>query len=170
MTERKDAPKKRPRTTRPKKNGPAPVPNEVHRKRGNPSKKNLPDEATVHKLPGYSGTGPVPEPPRPLGERGREAWDRSWVHGHLWLSKTSDIEALTVLCEQLDEREALRKYVLENPNDWRQRGTLRSLEKQIIDGLQILGFTPTDRARMGIAEVRPESDAEAFRRQMGADG
>ena len=48
--------------------------------------------------------------------------------------------------------------------DWRERSGLRALDKQITDRLQLLGFTPADRTRLGVAEVRVEDDLEAFRK------
>jgi UPF0755 protein len=50
-------------------------------------------------------------------------------------------------------------------NDGRldERKALRSLEKQIVENLSLLGFTPTDRSRLGIAEVRKLSKLEALR-------
>jgi hypothetical protein len=44
-----------------------------------------------------------------------------------------------------------------NPKD--RRG-LRELEKSIYSNLSLLGFTPTDRSRLGVAEVKKMSKLE----------
>lgn len=96
----------------------------------------------------------IPEPHRPLmtinGEPGygRQMWDRFWRAGASWL-KEDDKELLMMTCEQEDERVVLRQMVFKDPNDWRARTGLRQLEKSITDNLSLLGFTPTDRARIG---------------------
>jgi hypothetical protein len=78
------------------------------------------------------------------------------------LSYSTDLDLLLIVCEQLDERAKLRTKVW---NDGRldERKALRSLEKQIVENLSLLGFTPTDRSRLGIAEVKKLSKLEALR-------
>lgn len=83
------------------------------------------------KRPGKFGGRTPPSPGRPLGTAGLALWDRAW--------RTSgpaevDSDALLVLCEQMDERVALRIRVLRD-NDWRDRNALRAIDKQITDGL-----------------------------------
>lgn len=96
----------------------------------------------------------IPEPHRPLmtiaGEAGygRLMWNRFWKAGAAWL-KEDDKELLMMICEQEDERTVLRQMVFKNQDDWRARTSLRQLEKCITDNLSLLGFTPTDRARIG---------------------
>jgi hypothetical protein len=78
------------------------------------------------------------------------------------LSYSTDLDLLLIVCEQLDERAKLRTKVW---NDGRpdERKALRQLEKQIVENLSLLGFTPTDRSRLGIAEVKKLSKLEALR-------
>lgn len=141
--------------------GRPPKPAEQKRKTGNPGKRKMPDLAAVATLP--AAVGP-PEPPRPLGTAGKSLWERAWEHGRTWMAPT-DVELLAMTCEQLDERQALRLKVLRD-GDWRERAALRALDKAIHDGLSMLGFTPTDRARLGVAEVtaRSKLDEIASRR------
>lgn len=134
-----------PRTGRP------PKPAEQKRRTGNPGKRKLPDLAAVTPLPASS----PPDPPRPLGAAGGALWERAWGHGRAWMAET-DAELLMLTCEQLDERQALRLKVLRE-GDWRERAALRALDKAVQDGLSMLGFTPTDRTRMGVAEVTVRS-------------
>ena len=142
-----------------RRTGPPPVPNEVARRRGNPSKKSLPKDGDLVLLP---GSKEPPAPPLPLKARGKALWDLAWREAHYWLAPT-DVHALALLCQDIDEREDLRKDVTAS-GDWRQRSALRALDKQITDKLQLLGFTPADRTRLGVAEVRVEDDLEAFRK------
>ena len=148
-----------PRTGRP------PKPAEQKRRTGNPGKRKLPDLAAVTPLP-VSGS---PDPPRPLGMAGSALWERAWSHGKAWMAET-DAELLILTCEQLDERQALRLTVLTD-GDWRERAALRALDKAVQDGLSMLGFTPTDRARLGLAEVtaRSKLDEIAARRKASGD-
>lgn len=134
-----------PRTGRP------PKPAEQKRRTGNPGKRKLPDLAAVVSLPASER----PDPPRPLATAGSALWERAWSHGKAWMAET-DVELLLLTCEQLDERQALRLTVLRE-GDWRERAALRALDKAVQGGLSMLGFTPTDRARMGVAEVTARS-------------
>lgn len=79
----------------------------------------------------------IPEPPRYLGSHGRALWDRAWERGRSWVVET-EVELLLLVCEQTDERQALRMKVLRD-NDWRERAGLRALDKAIQEGLTILG-------------------------------
>lgn len=107
----------------------------------------------------------VPEPLRPLTGSGLDLWDRTWLKGFSWLSVNTDIQLLQLTCEQLDERDQLRDYVLANVEAWHERSALRELEKSIRSNLSLLGFTPTDRMKLGVAEVKVESKMEQLRRR-----
>ena len=102
----------------------------------------------------------MPEPLRVLGPSGLELWKRIWSMGKVWLSLSTDIDVLQILCEQLDERDSLRELVLSDAEAWRERAALRELEKSIRSNLSILGFTPTDRMKLGVAEVQKMSKLE----------
>jgi hypothetical protein len=100
---------------------------------------------------------------------GLELWDRIWSMGAIWLSDQTDIELLMMTCEMIDERWNLRVSVMQS-NDPKQRRGLRELDKQIVSNLSLLGFTPTDRARLGWVEVKAKSKLEeimAMKRQPG---
>ena len=101
----------------------------------------------------------VPEPLRRLEESGLELWNSVWSNRHTWL-KSTDIQLLQILCEQLDERDVLRAYVLENIEAWHERAALRSLDKDIRDNMTQLGFTPQARSKLGIQEVKTQSKFE----------
>lgn len=144
--------------------GRPPKPTEVHRRNGNPSRKRLPAAADVVALPMVEDP---PDPLRPLGPDGLALWARTWTSGRAWLAST-DADLVQLAAEALDERVALRVAVLADPSDWRARAGLRALDAQVSGYLAALGFTPTDRARMGVAEVREVSKLDALRHRQAA--
>lgn len=137
-----------------------PKPNEVKRKLGNPGKRALPDKSNVISLPPVAS---APEPHRQLFDEGLSLWNRVWGLGRTWISADTDAELLLMTCEMLDERVRLRALVWNNPDAWRERKALRELDKSIVGNLSLLGFTPADRTRMGVAEVKAMSKLEMLR-------
>lgn len=101
------------------------------------------------------------EPPETLQKAGLDLWQRVATSAP-WLWQGVDNQLLQILCEQVDERQALREILTEGLGDWRDRSALRALEKQIVDNLSLLGFTPTDRARLGLLEVRKTEKMSAL--------
>lgn len=139
-------------------------PVELRRLEGNPGKRKLPDSKTVMLIEPASAT---PDPTRPLMKYGLELWNRIWSMGAIWVSDKTDIELLMMTCEMIDERWNLRVSVMQS-NDPKQRRGLREIDKQIVSNLSLLGFTPTDRARLGWVEVKAKSRLEeimAMKRQ-----
>jgi len=108
------------------------------------------------------GQTSAPEPVRPLGQAGLMFWHRVWAVGFAWISVHTDLELLQMVCEQIDERQALRVRVLRD-GDWRDRTALRALDAQVLDCLSLLGFTPVDRARLGFVEVKIQNELDAYR-------
>jgi len=131
-----------------------PKPNEVKRRLGNPGKRALPNKSKIIALPMANDT---PTPPRPLGPEGLKLWNRIWDQGRTWISPDTDLEMVTLLCESMDERSQLRLLVLRGTGDWRDRVALRSLDGQLQTMLSLLGMSPTDRSKLGVAEVKARS-------------
>ena len=131
-------------------------PIEQKRLLGNPGKRAMPDENSVVLLQQVEET---PEPPRPLLKYGQDLWDRIWGMAATWVSDTSDLELLTMTCEMVDERWNLRVKVMQSDDPVMRRG-LRELDRQIVSNLSLLGFTPSDRSRLGVAEVKAKSKLE----------
>jgi hypothetical protein len=102
----------------------------------------------------------VPEPLRRIDGDGLDLWNRTWSLGQTWISQDTDIELLQLTCEMVDEREQLRSYVLENVDAWHERKALRELDKAIVSNLSLLGFTPSDRMRLGVTQVKAKSKLE----------
>lgn len=139
-------------------------PKTIEQKRalGNPGKRPLPTEGSLVLLPSMYE---IPEPPRPIvTEAAKALWNRTWTMGQTWLSPQTDIELLLMTCEMVDERWNLRIKVLQDNRPEERKG-LRDLERQLIANLSLLGFTPTDRSRLGVAEVKKISKLEALREQ-----
>lgn len=109
----------------------------------------------------------IPEPSRALDVAGRALWDRIWGAGQIWLSPNTDTELLLMTCELLDERELLKIYVANDFERWRERAALREVEKGIVRNLSLLGFTPSDRMKLGIAEVKKISKLEQLKAKHG---
>jgi len=137
-------------------------PLEQKRLLGNPGRRPLPDATTTAILPAAEG---IPEPSRPLLKYGRELWDKVWEVGAPWISPNTDMEILLMTCEMIDERWNLRVKVMQN-DDARMRRGLRELDRQIVSNLSLLGFTPSDRSRLGVAEVKAASKIEQLRKMM----
>jgi hypothetical protein len=95
---------------------------------------------------------------------GREFWDRVWGVGLSWISPNTDVELLLMTCELIDERWNLRVRVMQS-GDWRERRGLRDLDARIVSNLSLLGFTPADRSKLGVAEVKAISKMEQLKRR-----
>jgi hypothetical protein len=132
-----------------------PKPIEQKRLLGNPGKRAMPDSASTVTL--YSGKR---EPLQPLGEAGRALWDSVFGEGELWVSPRTDVAWLQIVCELLDRREVLKAEWLADPTNRPVNMSLLETEKMLQSGLGLLGFTPTDRSRLGVAEVKAKSKLE----------
>ena len=144
-------------------NGRPPKPTEVKRALGNPGKRPLPQAPMPN-----AGLAPVTNTPTPpsLGLDGSSLWNRLWSAGEKWLSPDGDYAVMELLCRATDEAEYLRRalslgevprhYVLPNGSfvSHPYVTQLKELRSQITAWLSALGFSPTDRARLGLVEVR----------------
>jgi len=129
-----------------------PKPLEQKRKLGNPGKQKLPNAEQTLALPsGYV------DPPRPLEFAGQQLWDAAFKHGGTWISSNTDVPLLTLTCEQLDRRQELRSAIAENGLDRQLIMSINETEKLISSNLGLLGFSPADRTRLGLAEVKTQS-------------
>jgi hypothetical protein len=133
--------------------GRPPKPIEEKRRLGNPGRRPLPEAGALQILPGAAA---IPEPSRPLLKPGRELWEKVWEQGLNWISPNTDSELLLMTCEMVDERWNLRVKVMQS-DDNKARRALRELDRQIISSLSLLGFTPSDRTKLGVAEVKAAS-------------
>lgn len=138
-------------------------PIEQHRLNGNPSKKTLPNAPTPGQ--GLSAAIGIPNPPA-LGEHGLELWNHVWLAGKAWLSPDSDFTIIRLICEAHDEYVDLRSQ-LETKTVERFYTTangqvvthpvvtqIGNLRTQLTAWLAAIGFSPSDRSRLGLSEVR----------------
>jgi len=100
------------------------------------------------------------EPLRPLGEAGYQLWSEVFGVGELWVSPKTDTQLLQMVCELLDRREILREEFLADPTERKVNMSLLETEKLIQSSLSLLGFTPSDRSKLGLAEVKAKSKLE----------
>ena len=103
--------------------------------------------------------GGYTEPVRPLEFAGKQLWDSAMTTGQNWIARNSDTQLLLLVCEQMDRRTNLISKI-EETQEWRLYRALHDLEKMISTNLSLLGFTPSDRTRLGLAEVKAASKLE----------
>ena len=139
--------------------GRPPKPTELKRALGNPGKRALPNAKEIVALPAITQT---PEPSRPLGSNGKQFWERVWQMGSTWISSSTDYEAMLMTAEMVDERWNLRVKVMTEGQP-RDRRALRDLDRMIQSQLSLLGLTPADRSRLGVAEVKKMSKIAELR-------
>ena len=129
-----------------------PKPAELKRQLGNPGGRPLPKEVVFV-------DGGYVEPARPLDFAGKQLWDSAMTTGQNWIARNSDTQLLLMTCEQMDRRTDLMTKIIET-DEWRLYRALHDLEKMISSNLSLLGFSPTDRTRLGLAEVKTVSKLE----------
>jgi P27 family predicted phage terminase small subunit len=142
--------------------GPPPKPNEVKRRNGNPGKKKLPVLANVIALPQISSA------PIHLSDTGRKLWLEISEMAP-WIA-TTDGKLLIELCEKMDKKYELREklaasdYVLYTDKGYAYANPLFSMlntvEGDIVKLLSLLGLTPADRSKLGVAEVKVRGKLE----------
>jgi len=104
----------------------------------------------------------VPKAPT-LSKPGRDLWSVVWGEAGDWLAP-SDRPAVELLCTLADERASwLRLAAEQGLTSTSRHGTMRihpavmearALAGQMITLLSLLGLSPSDRARLGLVEVR----------------
>ena len=144
--------------------GPPRKPAERKRALGNPGKRSLPKTSTVVALPQLQ-----PSAPSTLGSDGAEAWLHIMGCAGKWLAE-SDAPLLLMLCESYDRRAFLLRIL--SDEGWSivtDKGypyrhplvqVVSDLEKQMTSHMSLLGLSPSDRARLGLAEVKAASTLE----------
>lgn len=119
-------------------------------------------------------------PPESLKEAGAAEWAHA-LSVCPWIA-LSDLTVLSLLCEAIDERAALKAEVTDqNVMMYTSNGyayvnpaiaAMRKTEEQITKWMQQLGMTPSARGALGVAEVKAAStlDALAERRRTRPGG
>lgn len=152
--------------------GRPPAPIEHHRRVGRAGGRKkadgrpLPVLAEVVVLPQAEN---MPDLPDGLAEDGHGLWRRIWQDGITWISAQTDIAQAEEACRALDDVQAARRRyrATTDPSDAR---ALVALGKRLDEALSALGFTPTARSRLGVAEVRRVSALDELIAKRGARG
>jgi hypothetical protein len=127
-----------------------PKPIEKKRQLGNPGKRALPEPEVI------LWAGKV-DPPEGLGRAGAALWSRVFDEGEIWISPRLDVTLLERVCKALDRAVILEELFDEDPRDRATVMSINETDKLIYSGLGLLGFSPADRARLGLAEVKRQS-------------
>lgn len=109
----------------------------------------------------------IPVAPDDLGPRGEAEWEKIWTAG-FWLSPDQDYHWVAMVATAYDEIEIYRAiiaaegYTYENTLKGVMQAhpliaEVRKAQALIMRALSQLGFSPTDRARLGLAEVKREN-------------
>lgn len=151
----------------PRRPGPAPLPNESKRRRGNPGGRALPKPLTL-----IAPSVVVVDPPGDGADL-----VRSLIEGPAgaWIGEPDRIALVELLRDAWDERLALRAAIAALPPDWAAGRyspaafiRLERVERNLTTWLSMLGLSPADRSRLGVAEVRAKSNLEALRARRDA--
>lgn len=109
-------------------------------------------------------TSDVPDAPSGLAARGLVEWQTIWTAGKSWLAPAQDYAWVEMISRAWDDIEVFRARV--EADGLIQKGSMgqviahpliaeiRRAEATIQRCLSMLGFSPTDRARLGLAEVK----------------
>jgi hypothetical protein len=127
-----------------------PKPIEKKRQLGNPGKRALPEPEVI------LWAGKV-DPPEGLGKAGSALWSRVFDEGEIWISPRLDVTLLERVCKALDRAVVLEALFDEDPTNRQTVMSINETDKLIYSGLGLLGFSPADRARLGLAEVKRQS-------------
>jgi P27 family predicted phage terminase small subunit len=163
--------------------GRPPVPNELKERRGTSRPDRLPVVQTVTLLPAVDG---VPDPPAGLRTGGKRAWADIWTAAGAWVSQGLDGALVEQACRTYDEIGQLRLEIkkhgllveethasasgkvlgiklVANP----AAKMLRDAEKSWKEYLVLLAIPPTERARLGLTQVKAQSKLEALQASRG---
>jgi P27 family predicted phage terminase small subunit len=112
-----------------------------------------------------------PVAPRGLQRRGRLEWRKIWESGP-WLYPAQDYAWIEQICRAYDDIDTFRKRVADDglvvtgyagqPVAHPLVSEIRKCEETIRKCLSIIGYSPTDRARLGLAEVKKETALQEY--------
>lgn len=89
----------------------------------------------------------IPEPPEHLSGNGKRFWETAFRAP--WVSPEIDYTLILMCAEDLDMRDLICEKSKEDPENFRLQVAARDWTRLVISYLSLLGFTPTDRARLG---------------------
>ena len=108
----------------------------------------------------------VPLCPDTLSDRGIQEWDKIWTAGH-WLHESEDYHWVSMIAQAYDQIAEFRDQVKTDGlvvEGYAGQVTahpliaeIRKAESLIMKCLSTLGFSPTDRARLGLTEAKAQN-------------
>lgn len=113
------------------------------------------------------GNRRIPPMPRGLGARGKVEWRKIWTAGRAWLRDDQDYHWVEMIARAYSDIEGFREQIEKDGlvvTGWNGQlaahpliKAIREEEQTIQKCLSILGFSPTDRARLGLAEAKAQN-------------
>ena len=155
-------------------------PTERHRAKGNTAKKKLPPVPDTNTSLVNVSLDHVPAAPDWCDDYGAAVWHSVWVAGRRHLSEQHDAILVGLLVERLQDRRTIRVWLGDHPeNRWYVTANgqvvthpavkqVEQIDAQVTGWLSMLGFSPSDRARLGLAEIRVANELDEFRRRKDA--
>jgi len=119
----------------------------------------------------------VPKIPKNLGLVGQDYWTVLWTGGRRHLSELHDAPLMNRLCRNFDKIYELENWLGSDvTNRWYTSPNgqvvthpavkqIEQMDAQNTAWMSLLGFTPSDRARLGLAEIRVANELDAFRQR-----
>jgi len=95
----------------------------------------------------------IPDLPAEIGPDGAQLWKQIWQRAITWISPDSDMPAVIEACQVADDLAVARRRYRAT-SDPKDANALATLGKRFDAALSVLGFNPTARARLGVAEVK----------------
>ena len=157
--------------------GAKPAPVEVHRARGNPGHKKLPPVPTPDTAVVVVDANEIPPIPDWCDEYGARVWSILWQAGRRHLSEQHDVLLVSMLVEKLQLIVRLREWLGDDvERRWYTTANgqtvthpavkqIEQADAQVTGWLQLLGFTVSDRARLGLFEIRVANELDEYRRR-----
>ena len=119
---------------------------------------------------------PLPEPAVPLSGRAADEWQKIWTAGH-WLYPDQDYPWVEQIARAYSDIEAFRARIEEDGlivtgyagqvEAHPLIAEIRKCEATIQKCLSILGFSPTDRARLAITEAKARNELQKMLDEAG---
>jgi len=119
----------------------------------------------------------VPKVPKGLGKIGKQYWLVLWTGGRRHLSELHDGPLMGRLCRNYQTIWELEQWLGSDlTNRWYTSPNgqvvthpavkqIEQMDAQCTAWLSLLGFTPSDRARLGLAEIRTANELDAYRQR-----
>lgn len=121
--------------------------------------RKLPAQSQVVALPMAAG---IPDLPADMELDGQRLWTRCWAAGISWISPLTDMEAVEQACRLADDVAVARERYRAT-RDPKDGAMVNAFVKQLASALSDLGFNPTARSRLGVAEVTRVSKLQQLR-------